>query len=879
MRRPRGWRIRLPTGASFPIVSGESKRYIEENRMGTRSAEASRKLPLAALARGRLAAAAAWWFDGRRWRHAVAALLYVVAALAFTYPLWLTPGTHVAYKPSGDQLWTLSLLEWMRTALFSSPGDFFAGNFYFGSGGALFGSDLLLGFLPIYGPLAWVTQNPVLAYSLTHVAAYALNAGAMYATVLVLTRSRPGALLAGAVYAFGPLQLAYANHFQFLGAWWLPLVLLFGIRVWRGGGWRDFGLATLMVWVQFATNAHLGVIAAMVYAAFVVAPACRRVVIDRDFRSGLAMLAAAIAVSAPFFAIVHGYLNFADAWRAERDITEVQGGSAQLRDYLSPSGRLRWYEALAERFPVPIGERRVFPGFIPPLFAALGAGAGLLGRRATGRSLRAVTVLLLLTLAAAVLFSLGTHWKRHEIVSDVELPYLLLFENFPVFRGIRVAARFSLLAHFAASVLAGIGVCAITRRLPRRLFAAPLVGFLAAALVLVEAAPRPLATFSIPTNAPLRAALRETTPGPMLFVPVSGKHEVWRLWMVTEAGAGPMVNGYSGHIWKQTWYFRDATEDLMAGELAGLAAGLQAYGIRTLVVDLSRVDVSDAALWEVFAGGPWVVDVGRVDRHLVITLADPARPAADRWADLDTTLLAEAVGPAIGFNDTLVMHNPNEAPWTPPGDSRVRRMRVQWVREDGSVALAYESDVLPPPFLRPGQVHAVPMHAFTPSEPGDYVVRVAADGEWLFERKVRVEPVEPAAFEGSVDAMFAGLTLRTPASFLATPGERVPLHVDALNTGRKSWNDETSIRLGWRWWMVDEDGAEIEQPKYEGRVLLLGHLFGEIPPGRGYAFAGQLQAPDEPGRYVVRVSMLAELVAWFNIDPTEIEIVVMPSDK
>ena len=281
---------------------------------------------LGVSARGWLDATAAWWIDDRRWWHAVAALLYVAAALVFTYPLLLVAGTHITYKPSGDQLFLLSILEWSRTALFSKPGDFFVGNFYFGSGGALFGSDLLLGFLPIYGPLAWITQSPVLAYSITHIAAFALNAGAMYATVLVLTRSRSGALLAGAVYAFGPLQLAYANHFQFLGAWYLPLVLLFGIRLWRGGGWLDFGLATLMVWVQFATAVHLGVIAAMVYAAFVVPPAIHRVVTTRDARLGLAMLAAGIVASVPFAPVVHGYLSFADAWRADRDITEFRVG-------------------------------------------------------------------------------------------------------------------------------------------------------------------------------------------------------------------------------------------------------------------------------------------------------------------------------------------------------------------------------------------------------------------------------------------------------------------------------------------------------------------------------------------------------------------------
>ena len=617
-------------------------------------------------ARGWLAATTAWWSDDRRWWHAVAALLYVAAALVFTYPLLLVAGTHITYKPSGDQLFLLSILEWSRTALFSKPSEFFVGNFYFGSGGALFGSDLLLGFLPIYGPLAWITQSPVLAYSITHIAAFALNAGAMYATVLVLTRSRSGALLAGAVYAFGPLQLAYANHFQFLGAWYLPLVLLFGIRLWRGGGWLDFGLATLMVWVQFATAVHLGVIAAMVYAAFVVPPAIHRVVTTRDARLGLAMLAAGIVASVPFAPVVHGYLSFADAWRADRDITEVQGWSVQLRDYLSPNGRLLWYGALMERFPVPSGERRVFPGFVPPLVAGVGAVAGLLGWTHKRRELRRVSGLLLALAVIAVLFSLGTHWKQHEVVSEHQLPYLLLFEHVPVFRAIRVVARFSLLAHFAFAVLGGIGVYAISRRLPRRWLAAPLIGLLATGLVLIEALPKPLATYPIPSDATLQRALQESAPGPTLLVPVSGKDEVRRMWMATEGSVGPIVNGYSGHIWQQYWYFVDTTQKLMAGELEGLAAGLSAYGIRTIAVDLQQVGGA-SVLWEEFGRGPWVSRLQRVDSHLVIELAERTSLPADQWIDLEATVLLDAAQPASGFISTLVLRNPSADPWIPPG--------------------------------------------------------------------------------------------------------------------------------------------------------------------------------------------------------------------
>ena len=483
-------------------------------------------------------------------------LLYVSSTLAFTYPLWRNPGTHIAYKPSGDQLFVLSRLEWMRTALFGRPEEFLAGNFYFGSGQATYGDHLMLGYLPIYGPLTWVTQNPVLAYSLTHIAACALNAGAMYATVL-----------------------------------------------------------------------------------------------------------------------------------------------------------------------------------------------------------------------------------------------------------------------------------------------------------------------------------RETTPGPMIFVPVSQQDEVWQLWMATEAGAGSIVNGYSGHIWKQYWFFSDVTRNLIHSDVQSLDAGLQAYGIRAVAVDLRRVSNQDRAAWETLARGPWVVDVERVAEHLLITLDDPRSPAAHRWTDLDSTLLADVVEPAAGFTGMLVLHNPTTAAWTPPGDPRVRRVRVEWVRADGSVELEHETDVLPPPFLGPGQMHVTPMHVFTPSEPNNYVLRASTDDEVMFERHVLVAPVQPVAYAGSAKGMAAGLRLRTPANMTLTPRERAPLHVDAFNIGQKYWDAaEANVRFGWRWWKINDDGSETEQPQYEDRLQMLSHVYYVIPPGRGYAFAGKMRAPDEPGRYVVRASMLVELVGWFENEPVEIEVIVKPPD-
>ena len=279
-------------------------------------------------------------------------------------------------------------------------------------------------------------------------------------------------------------------------------------------------------------------------------------------------------------------------------------------------------------------------------------------------------------------------------------------------------------------------------------------------------------------------------------------------------------------------------------------------------------------MWETFAEGPWVEAVVRTDQHLLITLYNLTDPALTQWSDLQAEVLVDRASPSAGFVGTLLLHNPSTRPWIPVKDSRVRSMHVEWTQDNDDGALSFSTNVLPPPFLSPGQTHATEVHFFTPEKVGHYRVRVTADDALVLTQKIVIDssPIEP--FAGSADGLLATLALRSTDEFDANVASLLPLHVDAMNIGRKSWTDEANIRLGWRWYRSNSDGSETEIPAYEGRVPLLGHIYGEIPPGRGYAFAGQLRAPDEPGDYVVRVSMLSELLAWFDIDPIEVRVFV-----
>ncbi len=111
----------------------------------------------------------------------------------------------------------------------------------------------------------------------------------------------------------------------------------------------------------------------------------------------------------------------------------------------------------------------------------------------------------------------------------------------------------------------------------------------------------------------------------------------------------------------------------------------------------------------------------------------------------------------------------------------------------------------------------------------------------------------------------------------AHPGDRLQLHVDAVNSGTTVWDGEGNLRLGYRWFRKLADGTEEELPQFEGRILWFGHLHGgSILPGNGYSFTGTMTAPDEPGEYVVRVSMLVELVAWFESEPLKLYVKIGP---
>src|SRR5206468_9715048 len=77
-------------------------------------------------------------------------------------------------------------------------------------------SELLLGLLPITGPIQWWTGNALLAHNVALLASFPLCGLAAHALALELTNRHDAAFLAGLAFGFSPYRANELGHVQTL---------------------------------------------------------------------------------------------------------------------------------------------------------------------------------------------------------------------------------------------------------------------------------------------------------------------------------------------------------------------------------------------------------------------------------------------------------------------------------------------------------------------------------------------------------------------------------------------------------------------------------------------------------------------------------------
>jgi hypothetical protein len=456
----------------------------------------------------------------------------------------------------GDPLFSIWRIGWVLHQLFADPTQLFDGNIFYPQPLTLTLSDPMI--LPALttAPLAAIGTHPVIAYNVLMLSGFWFSGIATYLLVERLTASPPAAFVAGLIYACYPYRFEHYGHLELQMTQWMPLGLLALHLFVSTGRWRyaiGLGLAGV---AQLYSSMYYAVF----FLVYATAIGAGLLIAQRPSIRRLALPAVAGALVAGLVAVplVRAFVA-AQPLKAERTTDEIRFYSATPLDYL----RGNLHSALwKDRILPPEPERALFPGVMPLALAAIGLAPPL----------SAIRLVYLAGLFVALDCSFGFNGAF----------YPLLHRSFPPVRGLRVAARFSVLVGLTLAILAGFGVRRVLGwcRSPRARWSAITA---VAGLVVIDAWPA-LPLVPVWKEPPAIYDALKARPGVVLAeFPVdpievfNTPYMYFSVWHLL-----PMVNGYSGYIPES---YTALAPDLLEFPRGDSAAALRRRGVTHVTVN------------------------------------------------------------------------------------------------------------------------------------------------------------------------------------------------------------------------------------------------------------------------------------------------------
>jgi hypothetical protein len=409
-------------------------------------------------------------------REAAVFLLFLALAILMTWPL----ATHLATASADDVLLNAWILEWDYHAIIHRL-PLFEANMFWPAHLSLAYSEHLFGLELLAFPLFVAGLPPLTIHNVLLLLGFAASGYCMYALARAVTESTAAAIVAGTAFAFVGMRFHHLAHLQYVWSAWLPIVLLASLGVLRAPGFRtSCGLAAALT-INGLTSLHwllFGTTAAAV--TLIVMGLWSRGIRDRRFWLATASAFATAGLILLPFAIP--YFKVAEMYGMLRSRAEVAANGARWHDWLVPNLQNRLYRAYASADTYR-HERSLFPGVIA--FCLAGAGLVAAVRR---RDLRSVLAAALIWLVIGALGARGLNGYLHSF----------LYEHVTAFRGIRMPARWVMIAYVGLDLLVALGVKSIIDRLHPR-WARVVTGFIVAAF-LFELRAAPIRYFLQPTE-------------------------------------------------------------------------------------------------------------------------------------------------------------------------------------------------------------------------------------------------------------------------------------------------------------------------------------------------------------------------------------------
>jgi hypothetical protein len=395
---------------------------------------------------------------GRSWRQRAGTGLALVAGFTAVVLVMTWPQVRDFYSVPdlGDPLFSIWRIAWVAHQLPRDPLRLFDANIFYPEQLTFTYSDALIVPALMSAPMLWLGVHPVVAYNVLFLSGFVLSGIAMFLLVRALTGRTDAAIVAGVIFTLYPYRYEHYSHLELQMTMWMPLALGWLHRTIARGRMRDGLLTGAAFAMQMLSSLYYGVFLSVYMVVLGAA-----LWIGRGLpRRPLPALGAGALVAAALVAPVASQYVANKPMMGDRDLGTVQFYSAQGHDYTRSHQRSWTYNAWSAGGRP---ERQLFPRFTPVVLSAI----------ALWPPLSVARIGYTLALVVAVDGSLGLNGKT--------FPWL--HKYVPPFRGLRVPARFSILAGMTLAILAGYGATRVFQASPPHARAAICVLMLAAAIV------------------------------------------------------------------------------------------------------------------------------------------------------------------------------------------------------------------------------------------------------------------------------------------------------------------------------------------------------------------------------------------------------------
>jgi len=486
----------------------------------------------------------------------------------------------------------------------------------------------------------------------------------------------------------------------------------------------------------------------------------------------------------------------------------------------------------------------------------------LLGGMGTVRSVaapaaRAVRIIFGVLCGVAIILSLGPYLVIPG-TARIPLPYLALHYAVPGWAGMRVPARFALLAVLAATPLAALGAIWIGERIARsrrvqrwNAWIPAFVSLALAALFLGELGMKPLPLVTSPTEPEVPRVypwLASTGTGPLLELPLDPPSDQ-RYSLLSTIHWRPIVNGRSGYMPPIHDDLRAVLATFPAPRALQYAA---AIGIGTIVVHTGHVSVDQLARLRVAEEAGSVHRVAAFGEDLAYGIGGTSVAAASLSIDVAVPpMLPAGRQTRLG----LRVRATGGAAWVQRRPQGLSTVILEWARDGGGRTIRQEVRVALPLVVAADEEIPVSLRAHAPGA-GRYMLRVSIPALGL------VAPAQGVTvMAGGLDtgdrpgaSLVAAYDIERPSGQLqGSHATFMRLAVTAINQGEAIWLSNASrngeVTLQYRWLGTGASDDAVDRPV---------RVDYEVFPGQRYTFHLEIPLPVQPGSHILEVGLASE---------------------